>query len=173
MTRPNRVLVLLGALAPSALPAQAPRKSQPAEVMQMVGTTKVAVAYNRPSARGRKLFGSLVAWGKVWDPGADEATTIAFSKDVLVAGQPLAAGKYSLWAIPEPDQWTVIFSRAADVFHIPYPGEAQDVLRIKVAPVAGPFMETLAFYFPAADAERALLHLHWGETIVPIPITVK
>lgn len=173
MTRPNGLLVLLCALAPVALSAQAPRKSQPAEVTQMLGTTKVTLAYNRPSARGRKLFGSLVAWGKVWDPGADEATTIAFSKDVLVAGQPLGAGKYSLWAIPEPDQWTLIFSRAADVFHIPYPGEAQDALRIKVAPAAGPFMETLAFYFPAADAERGLLNLHWGETIVPIPIAVK
>jgi len=72
--------------------------------------------------------------------------------------QPLAAGKYSIWAIPGPDEWTLIFSRAADVFHIPYPGEARDALRLKVKPQAGPFLESLAFYFPAADAERALLN---------------
>ena len=87
----------------------------------------------------------------------------------------LAAGKYSIWAIPDPDEWTLIFSRAADVFHIPYPGEAHDALRLKVKPQAeaGPFMESLAFYFPAADTGGALLNLHWGETIVQVPLAVK
>ncbi|HLB82754.1 MAG TPA: DUF2911 domain-containing protein [Gemmatimonadales bacterium] len=155
----------------AALPAQA-RKSQHATVTQAIGATQVTIAYNRPVARGRKLFGELVPWGKVWCPGADEATTIALGKDVVVAGQPLAAGKYSIWAIPGPDEWTLIFSRAADVFHVPYPGPAQDALRVKVKPQAGPFMEALAFYFPAADADRALLNLHWGETVVQVPLAV-
>ena len=170
---PQRLLALALVVAPSVLAAQAARQSQPATVTQMLGGTKVTIVYNRPSARGRQLFGGVVAWGRVWDPGADEATTIAFSKDVLVAGQPLAAGTYSLWAIPQPDVWTVIFSRAAPVFHVPYPGEGHDALRLKLKPERGPFVETLAFYFPAVEAERALLHLHWGETIVPIPIAVK
>ncbi len=173
MIRPKRLLALALFLAPCALAAQAARKSQPATVTQMLGSTKVTIVYNRPSARGRQLFGGLVAWGRVWDPGADEATTIAFSGDVLVAGRPLAAGTYSLWAIPQPDEWTVIFSRAAAVFHVPYPGEAQDALRVKLKPEHGPFVETLAFYFPAVEADRALLQLHWGETVVAIPITVK
>src|SRR5881396_556148 len=100
-------------------------------------------------------------------------TTIALSRAMVVGGQTLAAGKYSLWANPGPDEWTLILSRAADVFHIPYPGAAQDALRLTVKPQAGPFMESLAFYFPAAAADRALLNLHWGETIVQVSLAVK
>jgi hypothetical protein len=178
MKRRPVALAALLLLAPTAVLAQAP-KSQHATVTQAVGTTQVTIVYNRPSARGRTLFGSggVVPWGKVWCPGADTATTIALSRDMVVGGQPLAAGKYSVWAIPGPEEWTLIFSRAADVFHIPYPGEAQDALRLKVKPQpgggGGPFMESLAFYFPAADANRALLNLHWGETIVQVSLTVK
>ena len=166
-----RRLAPLLALPWAALHAQT-RWSQHATVMQAIGATEVTIVYNRPRARGRKLFGELVPWGKVWCPGADEATTIAITKDVLVAGQRLAAGKYSIWAVPGPAEWTLIFSTAADVFHIPYPGPAQDALRITVNPQAGPFMEALAFYFPAADAERALLNLHWGETVVQVTLAV-
>ena len=144
--------------------------SQHASVTQRIGQTEVAIVYNRPSARGRKLFGGIVKWRREWCPGADSATTIAFNTDVLVAGQRLAAGKYSLWAIPDTAEWTLIFSRAANVFHLPYPGADQDALRIKVKPQSGPFVETLAFYFPAADPQRALLNLHWGETIVQVAL---
>ena len=168
----TRRLALLLAISWTALPAQA-RKSQHATVMQAMGATEVTIVYNRPAARGRKLFGELVPWGKVWCPGADQATTLAVTRDVLVAGQPLAAGKYSLWAIPGPAEWTLIFSKAADVFHIPYPGPAQDALRVTLKPQAGPFMEALAFYFPAADADQALLDLHWGETVVQVPLAVR
>ena len=164
-----RHLTLLLAVPGAALPAQA-RKSQHATVMQAMGATEVTIVYNRPAARGRKLFGELVPWGKVWCPGADQATTLAVTRDVLVAGQRLPAGKYSIWAIPGPAEWTVIFSKAADVFHIPYPGPDQDALRVTVKPQAGQFMEALAFYFPAADADRAVLNLHWGETVVPVPL---
>jgi hypothetical protein len=159
---------------PAVLPAQIPQ-SQHATVTQIMGTTQVTIVYNRPSARGRTLFGrgGVVPWGKVWCPGADTATTITLSKDMVVGGQPLAAGKYSIWAIPGPDEWTLILSRAADVFHIPYPGAAQDALRLTVKPQTGPFMESLSFYFPAANADRALLNLHWGETIVQVPLAVK
>jgi hypothetical protein len=162
-------LALAGAFLIPPATAQIPQ-SQHAVVTQVLGASQVTIVYNRPSARGRKLFGGVVAWGRVWCPGADQATTIALSKDLLVGGQRLAAGTYSIWAIPDTAQWTLIFSRAADVFHTPYPGDAQDALRIKVPPTAGPFMETLAFYFPAAAAGRALLNLHWGETIVQVPI---
>jgi hypothetical protein len=106
----------------------------------------------------------------VWCPGADSATTIALNKDILIAGQRLGAGKYSVWAIPDTAEWTLIFSRAADVFHIPYPGASRDALRITLKPQAGAFMETLAFYFPMATADRAALNLHWGDTIVQVPI---
>src|SRR3989442_11307778 len=161
-------------LAPVVLQAQAP-KSQHATVTQVLGTAQVTIVYNRPSARGRTLFGrgGVVPWGKVWCPGADTATTIALSRDMVVGGQPLAAGKYSIWAIPGPDEWTLILSRAADAFHIPYPGVAQDPPRLTVKPQAGPFQESLAFYFPAAPADRARLNLYSAESTVQVSLAVK
>ncbi len=93
------------------------RKSQPAMLMQMVGQTEITIVYNRPVARGRELFGGIVKHGRIWNPGADEATRISFSRDVLIDGAPLPAGSYSIWAIPDPEQWTLIFNTAHDVFH--------------------------------------------------------
>ncbi|PYO37014.1 MAG: hypothetical protein DMD37_07235 [Gemmatimonadetes bacterium] len=169
-----RRVVLLCAVVACTLsgPAagQATPRSQHGSVSQRVGLTDIAIAYNRPVARGRALFGSLVPWGRVWHPGADSATTISVSRDVQIEGHDLPAGRYTLWTIPTPDRWTVIFSHAVDVFHIPYPGEAQDALRVTVAPEQGGPMEVLAFYFPVVGPDSAVLRLHWGTTIVPIRI---
>jgi len=148
------------------------RKSQHASLTQMVGHAEVAIEYNRPVARGRALFGALVPYGEPWNPGADQATAISFSKDVMIDGQPLPAGKYSIWIIPGAERWIFILSRAADVFHTPYPA-GRDALRLEIAPRRGSHMETLAFYFPAVDSTRAELVMHWGETILPLQIDAK
>jgi len=153
-------------------PAQQPRRSQRGSVMQMIGATRVEVTYSRPVARGRTLFGALVPWGRVWNPGADTATAITVSAPVIVNGSRLAAGSYSLWAIPGEEEWTLIFSRAHPVWHVPY-REGQDALRIRAVPERGAPMETLAFYFPVVDGLRATLRLHWGEVVVPIEIEAE
>ena len=124
-------------------------------------------------ARGRTLFGQVVRWRKVWNPGADSATTVEFSRDVLVEGQPLPAGPYTLWTIPDTTRWTVIFSRAVHVYHVPYPGESLDQLRVTVFPIQGSPMEVLAYYFPVVGPDSAVLRLHWGTTIVPLHIRTK
>lgn len=155
------------------LPLDQVRKSQPGAVAQRIATTEIAVAYSRPVARGRELFGALVPYGVVWHPGADKATSIAISRDVQINERPLAAGKYSLWAIPQADTWTMIFSRAADVFHHPYPGEAQDALRFDVTPETGPHVETLTYDFPIVDGKDAVLRLQWGTTMIRMPIRVQ
>jgi DUF2911 family protein len=147
--------------------------SQHGTVSQRVGYTDITISYNRPVAHGRVLFGQLVKWGRVWHPGADSATTITFSRDVLIEGQPLAAGAYTLWAIPDSTRWTLIFSRAVHVFHLPYPGESFDVLRVTTAPVQGSHMEVLAYYFPVVGPDSAVLNLHWGTTIVPLHIRTR
>jgi hypothetical protein len=145
--------------------------SQRGTVTQNVAFTEISVAYGRPVARGRELFGALVPWDKIWHPGADSATRIGFSQDVTFEGKRLPAGEYSLWLIPrERGPWTVIFSRAARVFHLPYPGEATDVLRIDVTPEQVSHMESFAIYFPMVLRDDALLRLHWGATAVPIRI---
>lgn len=147
-------------------------KSQRAFVSQHVADTEITVTYSRPVARGRQLFGALVPYGEVWTPGADQATAIAFTRNVQIEGHALAAGKYSLWAIPRAASWTMIFNRAADVHHTPYPGESGDALRFDVRPEQGSHIETLLFYFPIADGKDAVLRLHWGSVIVPMAIRV-
>ncbi len=153
-----------------ALLLQYPR-SQHGSVSQHIQGTEVTISYNRPVARGRALFGSLVAWNRIWHPGADSATTISFSKDVTIDGQPLKAGRYSLWTIPEESKpWTVIFNRGVGGWHTNYPGESQDALRLTVSPDSGGYLETLTYYFPLVDADSAVLRLQWGTTIVPLKI---
>lgn len=148
------------------------RKSQAAAVSQRIADTDITITYSRPVARGRDLFGVLVPYDRPWNPGADRATVIAITRDVQVNGMPLPAGSYSLWAVPRPEVWTIIFSRAADVFHTPYPGEGHDALRLDIRPEAGPHMETLLFSFPIVDGKDATLRLHWGEVMVPLSIRV-
>jgi hypothetical protein len=155
------------------LPLDQVRKSQPGAVAQRIATTEITISYSRPVARGRELFGALVPWGVVWHPGADKATAMAISRDLHVNDHPLAAGKYSLWTIPRPETWTIIFSRAGDVFHHPYPGEAHDALRFDVTPETGPHIETLTYDFPIVDGKDAVLRLHWGTTIIRLPIRVQ
>ena len=66
----------------------------------------------------------------------------------------------------------MIFSKAAEVYHEPYPGEGQDALRFDVKPEPGPHMEALAYYFPTVEGKEAVLRLHWGEVVVPFSIRV-
>jgi hypothetical protein len=164
------VLIALSA-APERAQAQGYPPSQRGSVTQMVAFTNISVAYGRPAARGRALFGALVPWDSVWHPGADSATRVTFSRDVLVEGKPLRAGEYSLWLIPhERAPWVVVFSRAAHVFHKPYPGERFDVLRLAVTPAQAAQMESFAIYFPMVLRDEAVLQLHWGTTAVPLHI---
>ena len=171
----NRQLLICSALlfgiACQNSAAQAYPASQRGTVSQMVAFTEISVAYGRPVARGRELFGALVPWDRVWHPGADSATRITFSRDVIVEGRPLRAGEYSLWLIPhEHAPWTVIFSGAAHRFHIPYPGASLDVLRVDVTPEQVSHVESFTIYFPSVVRDEAVLRLHWGTTAIPVSI---
>lgn len=111
--------------ATEIIPLEEVRKSQAAAVSQRVANTEITVTYSRPVARGRALFGSLMPFGQVWNPGADQATAISLTRDVRVNDQMLPAGRYSVWAVPGAEVWTMIFSRAADVYHTPYPARTR------------------------------------------------
>jgi Protein of unknown function (DUF2911) len=162
--------VLAGVTA-TAAQSQGYPPSQRGTVTQMVAFTEIAVSYGRPVARGRALFGALVPWDSVWHPGADSATRVTFSHDVVLEGKPLRAGEYTLWLIPrERAPWTLIVSRAAHVFHKPYPGTRFDVLRVDVAPEQVSSVESFAIYFPMVLRDSAVMRLHWGTTAVPIHI---
>jgi hypothetical protein len=165
------IVATVALLAPSRSFAQGYPFSQRAKVEQDVALTTVNVTYGRPVARGRALFGALVPWDSIWHPGADSATLVSFSRDVLVEGKPVKAGEYSLWLIPRQHQpWTFILNRAAHTFHKPYPGADQEALRVDVRPESVSHVETMAIYFPSVLRDEAIMRIHWGETSLPIRI---
>ena len=162
------IVLLLSASAAAAQEGR-PKPSQTGTVSQEVASTKISLVYDRPVARGRDLFGALVKWGVPWTPGANWATTSELNKDVTIEGQPLNAGKYSIWAIPQEAEWTMIFSKEDHVFHTKFP-EGKDALRVLVKPTSAQHMETLAWYFPVVGPDSAVLAVHWGTTVVPLTI---
>jgi hypothetical protein len=172
--RPERLrwfLFCLAGFAASAhaVGAQAIPRSQLGVVSQTVGATHIEISYRRPVARGRDLFGALVPFGRVWTPSADTAARITVSTAVEVNGAKLAAGSYSLWAIPDSAQWTLIFSSVPSVFHLRYP-DGRDVLRVQAVPTRGDHVETLMFAFPMVDGDSARLEIRWGTTVVPLSL---
>lgn len=137
--------------------------SQRGMVRQTVAFTDVSIEYGRPTARGRTLFGALVPWDSIWHPGADNATSIRFSHDVLLNGHALKAGAYSLWLIPrERKAWTLIVNRATDIPHTPYPGADKDVMRLDITPDSSTYLETVSYYFPIVQRDEVVLRLQWG-----------
>ena len=163
------------AASAAAADAQAPPASQHGTVSQTINTTVVTVRYDRPSGRGRTLFSDdgIVVYDALWTPGANRATILELSRDARVAGQAVAAGRYSVWTIPAAGEWTLILNRTWDTHHGIYPGDVDDVMRVRLQPERGAHMETLAFYFPAVGPYQATLRMHWGETVLAIPIEVE
>jgi len=150
------------------------KKASPEEVKTYtVNDLSITVDYSRPSKKGRVIFGELVPYGKVWRTGANEATTVEVSKAIKLGGQPLPAGKYTLWTIPEADAWTVILNSKHYSWGVTYGGEAQldptaDVLRVEV-PVQELPTEVEMFTIDVSSAPPAL-NLKWDRTGVSIPI---
>jgi hypothetical protein len=149
------------------------RVSPNAAVSQTIGTTEVRITYGRPSVNDRTIFSEdgLVPFGEVWRTGANEATTISVSDDVTVQGESLSAGTYSLYTIPGPDSWTLIFNDVANQWGTEY-DEGEDVLRVEATPESGPQVEMMMFYFEDVDDTSGTGVLHWNETRVPFEIEV-
>src|SRR5689334_17593542 len=104
------LLILTGFFLMTTAFAQTPRQSPPATASGAVNGGKITIDYSSPAVRGRKIWGELVPYNKIWRAGANEATLITFVKPVLVEGKPLPAGKYSLYAIPGETDWVIIIN---------------------------------------------------------------
>src|SRR5678815_1632494 len=111
-----------------------PRVSPKASCGFTMGLTDVKVNYGAPAVKGRTIWGGLVPYGEVWRAGANEATTIEFSGDVNMEGQPLKAGKYSLFFIPGEKEWTVIVNKVWDQWGAYKYDSTQDAIRFIVEP---------------------------------------
>lgn len=164
------IILTLVAFAATAQQMQLPRVSQKATVGQTIGFTDVTITYSRPGVKSRAIWGALVPYDQVWRTGANEATQIKFSGDVMINGQKLAAGSYSLHTIPSKDEWTIIFNKVADQWGSYSYDEKQDALRIKVKPEQAPFTEWLQFSFPVATPSSATAELRWESLRVPFTI---
>jgi Protein of unknown function (DUF2911). len=147
------------------------RVSPNAAVSQTIGTTEVRITYGRPQVKGREIFGGLVSYDEVWRTGANEATTFSVSSDVTVQGEPLSAGTYSLYTIPGPEAWTIIFNNVADQWGTNY-DDSEDALRVEVTPESASAREMMTFLFEEVTAEQGTCVLHWAETRVPFEIQV-
>lgn len=162
--------------APAAAQTTAQRKSEHGTLSQELHGTKLTLEYDRPLARGRdSLFGGVVKWDEVWTPGANWATTFEVDKDVQLNGHPVPKGKYSVWMIPRAEgEWTVFLHKKNRVFHTQKPKDSSDdVVRFTVAPQAAEFFEALTWYIPAITGTVMTLRMQWGETAVPLQITVE
>ncbi len=143
------------------------RESPPATTEANIGETKVKIDYSQPSVKGREVFGKLVPFGKVWRTGANEATTIEFSKDVMIQGKKLAAGKYSLFTIPGEKEWTIIFNSVSNQWGSYRYKEDKDVLRVKAGVSNHEATEKLTI---SIDAKTGMVHIDWASTRVRFEI---
>ena len=141
------------------------RPSPPATATGKIGETTVTINYSSPAVKNRKIWGELVPFGKVWRAGANEATTIEFSQDVMIEGKPLSQGKYSLYTIPGEDQWTVIFNKAVGQWGTEY-DERRDALRVTVKPRKSAKMQERLAYFVARNG----ILMRWENLELPIKV---
>jgi Protein of unknown function (DUF2911) len=131
----------------------------------------ITVDYSSPRAKGRKIFGGLVPYGEVWRAGANEATTFVTTTDVMVGGTHVAAGNYTLFAIPNKDRWTLIISRKTGEWGIPYPGADQDFARVDMKASATPSaVENFTIAFDKA-ASGCTLRMEWENTRATVDIS--
>ena len=150
-----------------------PRLSPRCELTQRIGLTDVKVVYHRPQAKGRTVFGDLVAYDRVWRAGANDNTTVELTHPVKFEGNELPAGRYGFFVIPRKEgEWTVIFSKNSTSWgHFSYDPK-EDALRVKVKPLEGPAREELTFDFRELQQEAATLTLAWDRVVLPLQLSV-
>jgi hypothetical protein len=161
------MLALTAANAQLTLPAPSPK----CVTKQTVGLTDITIDYSRPGVKDRKIFGSLVSYGKVWRTGANAATTIDMTDDVTIQGQKLPKGKYSVFTIPGETEWTVIFNKNTGASEESYKQE-EDVLRVKAKPRSSDFTESFTINIDSIRNDGGTLVFDWERTAVSIPFKV-
>jgi tetratricopeptide (TPR) repeat protein len=151
-----------------------PAPSPSTTVKQDFGLSSVELSYSRPGVKGRKIFGDLVPYDKVWRTGANSPTTITFGDDVTIGGTKVAAGKYGLLTIPGKDEWTVIITKSTDVSSPSSYKQENDVVRVKVKPEEVPFsVESFLILFEDIKPTSMNMVLVWDKTAVAVPITTE
>src|SRR5713101_3698061 len=177
-----------------------PRPSQKASVMQTIGVTDITITYSRPGVKGRTIFADappsmaaraqgeatldnqnerkpgepITPYGHVWRVGANEATMFQVTDDVLINGQPLKAGTYSLEAVPGKDEWTIIFNNDPGQWGAFTYDSKKDALRVKTKPqTASDNQEWSEYTYDPVTENSATVNLRWEKVRVPFTVEVK
>src|SRR5215213_7903421 len=193
------VLLSLLCFAISALAQiSVPRPSQKASVTQTIGVTDVTITYSRPGVKGRKIWGDplpeqaatkgeatldnqnerpkgapIVPYGHVWRTGANEATMFVITDDILINGQKLPAGSYSLHTVPTKDEWTIVFNGTANQWGSFTYDEKKDTLRVKAKPqAAAENQEWLLYSISDVTPNSARVVIRWEKIVVPFTVEV-
>lgn len=165
----NSSLIILISLISMVACAQDQSKQPASPALKATGKSgaaNITISYGSPSVKGRKVWGELVPYGKVWRTGANDATIIDVDADVKVEGQTLAKGSYSLFTIPEEAEWTIIFNKKPKQWGAYSYKQEDDVLRVKVKPgKSAAFNEALNFAI--ADGK---IFIRWENIEVPVKI---
>ncbi|AWX43510.1 hypothetical protein HME9304_00499 [Flagellimonas maritima] len=145
-------------------PITLPDKSQESNIAQRIGYTNITIDYHSPGTRGRKVWGNLVPYGKVWRAGANENTVFTITDDVQIEGQSLSAGSYGLHLLPDENQWTFIFSKNHTSWGSYFYEEAEDALRVTV-PVQNNLEERewLSYDFNKRERGMTSIVLSWAD----------
>ena len=164
-------LVLIG--AGLAARQRGPRVSPHESVDATIDGAEIVITYGRPSMRGRTIFGALVPYGRVWCPGADEATTLDSTRVLQLGTLTVPAGPHTIWMLPTADAWTLVVSKEASGFHTRY-NESADLGRVALhkQTLAAP-IERLTFKIEKNPAAAGgVITMMWETTEVSASFTV-
>jgi hypothetical protein len=149
-----------------------PAPSPTQTIKQDFGVSSIELSYSRPGIKGRKIFGDLVPFGKVWRTGANNATTLTFGDTVNIGDTKIPPGKYGLLTIPDKDKWTLIITSQTTVTNPADYKEDQDVVRISADALRmKDAVETFTMQFTNVKPGSCQLNLMWENTSVSLPIS--
>ena len=148
-----------------------PQPSPTQTVKQNFSLGSIDLSYSRPAVKGRKVFGDLVPFGKVWRTGANNATTLTFSDDVMIGGKEIKAGKYGLLSIPGASEWTLIITKDLTVTSPAAYKQENDVVRVMCTPIQIPQkIENFTIQFANITNTSCDLQIIWDNTVAVLPI---
>jgi len=163
------LICTVAAIASAQVKVPAPSPTQ--TIKQDFGLSAIELIYSRPAMKGRKIFGDLVPWNKVWRTGANNATRLKFADDVMIGGKALKAGEYALYTVPGDKEWEIIINKGSANWGTNYKQE-DDLFRIKAMPMKlTETVENFTMQFANVKPTSTDLHIMWDKTAVAIPIT--
>ncbi len=165
------LLFVLFSVGASAQGIKTPAPSPTQTIKQDFALSSIEITYSRPAAKGRKIFGDLVPFGKIWRTGANAATKVTFGEDVKVGGVPVKAGSYAIYSVPTANEWEIIINKGANNSGLTGYKTEDDVARFKVESMQLPMMiENFTIILGNLTASSADIQILWENTAVQIPV---